>query len=59
MLIVGGTPSGGNVECGMWPGPGTAMVFNLNTCTVQADWDPKVKKEYLVPRAVREVIGGE
>lgn len=64
MLIVGGHPRGNDqatagVSCALYPGPGPAMVFDLNTCEVQnRGWNPEAKAEYQVPEKVTAIIGG-
>ena len=62
MIVVGGHPLGnaqtvvGGASC--LTAPGMAMIFNLNDCTVQPDWDPSRRKDYQVPELVRATIGG-
>lgn len=66
ILIVGGHPtansqinSAGVANCALFPGPGPAMVFDMNTCEVYNDgWDPAKKADYKVPDKVTAVIGG-
>ena len=66
MLVVGGHPTANNPDnsrtastCSMYPGPGPAMIFDMNTCEVYTSgWDPTKKADYRVPDKVTAVIGG-
>lgn len=63
MIVIGGHPNGDSQsessDCALYPGPGPAFFFNLNTCQVQeTGWDPTVKTDYRVPDKVVEMIGG-
>lgn len=66
ILVVGGHPTANNPDnskniatCSMYPGPGPAMIFDMNTCEVyNSGWDPTKKADYRVPGKVTAVIGG-
>ncbi|KAF8426068.1 hypothetical protein EV426DRAFT_710543 [Tirmania nivea] len=66
MLVVGGHPTANNQvnsnslsNCALYPGPGPAVVFDMNTCEVYNNgWDPTKKADYRVPDKVTAVIGG-